>query len=220
MAIQIIGYGGVIADVDGTTYRALKVVQRPVEYGLRGSYRLAVSTGTIGGTALTNGSIFQFYWSSPTAIALLWGLSFDYSGSSSVAVTQPITMTVARSVTAFGTGGTSIVVPGTSGQSQQLRTSMRPSLASPVLVATTAALTNGTWKLDNNAMGSFLLDVDASGANKIIATQIKLYGNMSHRVRDPICLLQNEALNVAITNPTTSTYVVGLAIAWSEVIYY
>jgi len=219
MAIQIIGFGGVVADVDDTVYRALKVVVQPVDYGLLGSYRMSVATGTINAT-LTNGSVFQFYWPSATKIALVWGVLIDYGGSSANAGVQRFKLSVARLITANGTGGSTISVPGTSEQSQQLRTSMRPSSVYPVLVSTTAALVDGTWMLDNNPVGAYTFAVDASGTNQPVVQQVLLYGSMSRRTSAPIVLDQNEALNLSLSTVTTPTFVVGISIAWSETTYY
>jgi hypothetical protein len=218
MAIQIIGYGGVIADVDGTTYRALKVTQRPAEYGLLGQYRLAASTGTVTGSTLAG--LFQFYWSSSLAIALVWGFTMDYSGSSTVGGINNVKLIVERSVTAYGSGGTTISVPGTSGQNQQLRTSMRPSLVPLVLVATTAGLNNGTWIPDTNGIGSMTFAVDTLNVNKNILTQCELLGDLERRTSSPLVLSQNEALSLLLATPSSPTYVVGVNIAWSEVGYY
>lgn len=216
MSIQIIGTSGVIADVDGTTYRALKITSRPPDYGLRGSYRLGVATGTINAT-LTNGSIFQFYWPSYIACALVWGVSVDYCGSSTLANFQVFKLLFERYVTAFGTGGTLITVPGTTGQSQQIRTFMRSSLAAPVRIATTAALGNGTWTEDANAIGSLTYTVDGIGINTNPIKGLRLYGSLGKRTGAPIVLAAAEALNINLTTTTTPTFVVGVNIAWSEV---
>jgi hypothetical protein len=216
MAIQIIGSGGAIADVDGTVYNALKVTPRPTEYGLKGTYRLSVATGTINAT-LTSGSIFQFYWPSPVAVALVWGVMVDYSGSSANAGLQRFELAFERSVSAYGSGGTLVVVPGTTGESQQLRTSMRSSWAAPVRIATTAALTNGTWVEDANSIGSFTFAVDNSGVNRNPCMQVRLYGSLERHNGAPLVLAQNEALNVALTTVTTPTFVAAVTVVWSEV---
>jgi hypothetical protein len=216
MSIQIIGGGGVIADVDGSTYNALKVTSRPPDYGLRGSYRLGLTTGTINAT-LTNGSLFQFFWPSFISNALVWGVSVDYNGASSNVNFQVLKLMFERYVTALGTGGTLFAVAGTTGQSQQLRTSMRSSLASQIRIATTAALGNGTWTEDANAIGSLTFTVDSTGINRNVFTGLRLYGNLSKRTGAPIVLSANEALNVNLTTTTTPTFMAGVNIAWSEV---
>jgi hypothetical protein len=220
MAIQIIGYGGVIADVDGSTYQALKVTQRPVDYTLRGSYRLSVATGTFSAVSYTNGSVFQFYWPSATETCLVWGVMLDFNGSSPAAGANQAKLWIVRSVTANGTGGTTITVPGTQGNNQQLRTSMRPSLASPILVSTTSALNNGTWTQDSTPLGSATFGENASGVNVSVLTQFRLYGTLAHRSEAPIVLGQGEGLNVTVSTPTGPTFVVGVTVSWSEVRYY
>jgi hypothetical protein len=220
MSIQIIGYSGTIADSDGSVYQALKVTPRPVEYGLHGTYRLSVATGTFSSATLSNGSVFQFYWPSSTLSALIWGMLVDFSGSSSSGGVNQFKLSIARQVTANGSGGTTVTIPGTSGASQQLRTSMKPALASPILIATTAALTNGTWTLDSTPIASATFAVDTSGTNKNFLSRFQLYGNLAHRTGAPLILGQSEALNLSLSTPSGPTFEVGVTMAWTEAAYY
>lgn len=41
MGIQVIGNGGTVAEVDGTSFRSVRVVQKPLDYNALGHYRLS-----------------------------------------------------------------------------------------------------------------------------------------------------------------------------------
>jgi hypothetical protein len=216
MAIKIIGYSGVVADVDGTVYRALRITRRPVNYGLRGSYRLSTVTGTLG-IGGTTGSVFQFGWATPTAIALVWGVSTTWCGSAAAVGTVQIRLLFDRNISVYGTGGTLISVPGSTGGSQMLRTSMRPSIAGPVRVATTAALGLGTWTEDPQPLNAFVMAHNGSSVNTNYYPSIRLYGNIARQTDSPLVLTQNEGLNINVTLSTTPSFVMNNTIAWSEV---
>jgi hypothetical protein len=112
MSIQIIGSGGTIANVDGTTYRALRVTVRPVEFGEAGTYRISGTTGQLG--SISNQTIFSAQWTNPTLIALVWGVLLDSTGSGiqNPALFGNYQLYVARQFTSPTTGGTTLTIPG------------------------------------------------------------------------------------------------------------
>ena len=70
MAIQIQGNCGDVADVDGTTYRALKITMRPTDYGMLGQYRLSMQSGTMAAGLAAFAQIFQARWTDTPEIAV------------------------------------------------------------------------------------------------------------------------------------------------------
>ena len=58
MAIQLQGNGGVVADVGGTTFRALNVNIKPIEYGALGHYRVNHRCA-IANTQAANSRLFE-----------------------------------------------------------------------------------------------------------------------------------------------------------------
>lgn len=55
MAIQFQGNGGVVADVGGTTFRAVNVQTKPIEYGALGHYRTSVRISSTAAQAANSG---------------------------------------------------------------------------------------------------------------------------------------------------------------------
>ncbi|MDQ3024108.1 MAG: hypothetical protein M3R04_06975, partial [bacterium] len=70
MAVQIQGNGGVVAEVDGTTFRAQRVVSKPIEYGAFGHYRLATTVPLVAIQA-ANGTLFSFRWGDATRLCVI-----------------------------------------------------------------------------------------------------------------------------------------------------
>lgn len=220
MSIQVIGASGVVANVDGTTYRALRVTVRQVEYGLCGSYRVSTTTGLI--TTLSNGSVLSMRWADPTAIALVWGVTLDANspGSQTGAIFANLGLYIARGYTAVGSGGTAIT-PFTN---QKLRTSNRQSRVNEIRVASTAALTDGTWTLDSQQMGvrTFSIRDTAVGVVGMPVVNNFLFGTLSRNGNPiPLVLANNEGFTVRGTAAMSgTTLTVSSSIAWSEVAIY
>lgn len=219
MAVQIVGNGGVVAEVDGTTYRALRVTLRPVDYGALGQYRCSLLSGTMAAGLAAGSQVWQARWTSTPQLALIWGVSIDGLAGSATAFTAGFALfnlVVARAWTADGSGGANATLTG---NNQKLRTSMGTSLMGAIRISTTAALGVGTQTLDTQSEGqiSFGIGIVAS-VNYLGSTG--LYGASS--LEDggnpaPIVLAQNEGIAARATVPGTGTWQFGITMAWSEV---
>ena len=156
MSIQVQGSGGVVVDVNGSTFRAMVVTLRPVEYGLLGSYRVSAISGTIAPGLAAAAEIYQFRWTATPQLALIWGFQIDglsSDGTPFLANGSSVGMNIARSWTADGSGGTTITPTGNTGK---LRTSMGTSLVGSMRIASTAALGAGTKRLLSFSRSFFL----------------------------------------------------------------
>lgn len=219
MSIQVIGYSGTVANVDGSTYRALRITVRPVSYGERGSYRVSATTGNM--AAYSNASIVSFRWADPNRIALVWGvdMSTHSSGGQTGGVFANLGLYIARNYTAVGSGGSVLTIPGAPPNNQKIRTDMGESLVSEIRVASTAGLTDGTWTLDSQPIGlrTFSIRDTALGPiGNFLGTP--LFGNLEKHCPNAIALVQNEGFTIrgtAAINGTTMT--IASNIAWSEV---
>jgi hypothetical protein len=222
MAIQIQGNGGTIAEVDGATYRALRVTVRPVDYGALGQYRIALLSGTMAAGLGAAAEVFQARWTQNPNLALVWGLSIDGMSGSATAFAAgfaSISLTIARAWTVDGGGGSAATLTG---NNQKLRTSMATTSMSAVRISTTAALTAGTKTLDAQAEGQISFCMNTTISVNYMST-IGLYGSLS--LEDggnpaPIVLAQNEGVVVRATVPATGTWQFGVSMAWSEVASY
>jgi len=158
MPIQFQGNGGVVAEVDGTTFRAIRVTNRPVNYGSLGYYRIGALSGTMAAALAAGSDIFQWRWTDATNLGLLYKVAI--SASANVAATAAaitgFLLTAARNWTGIGTGGTRLTMTG---NNAKLRTSMGTSLINDIGVATTGLLGIGTKTLDTTNMGSIVLGI-------------------------------------------------------------
>jgi len=222
MSIQIQGFSGVVAEVDGTTYRALRVTIRPVDYGALGQYRLSLLTGTMAAGLAASSQIFQARWTSTPQLAIVWGLSMDgfFGGTSAFTAGFALfNLTIARVWTVDGSGGTSATLTG---NNQKLRTSMGTTLMGAIRIASTGALGAGTSTLDGQAEGQIAVSIGTVASVNYFG-QVGLYGASS--LEDggnpaPIVLAQNEGIVVRASVPATGTWRTGVTMAWSEVAAY
>lgn len=214
MGIQIQGNGGVIADVGGTGFRALKVQQMPLEYGALGAYRLSMLSGTMAAGLAGNSEIYQFRWTDATRLAVVRKIQLDGLSGSATAFTAgfgKIDVLVARSFTAAGSGGTAATITG---NNQKLRTSMGTTLLGEARCASTAALGAGTKTLDSQGIGQLSLSFGVLVSVQY-ANQVVLLGE-DPGPEHPLVLAQNEGFAVRATVPATGTWQFGVTVLWTE----
>ena len=223
MAIQVQGNGGVVAEVDGTTFRAIRVTSRPVNYGSLGIYRMGMHSGTMAAALGANAEIFQWRWADATNLGLVYKVTI--SAGANVAATAAalgsLVMVAARSWTAAGTGGTRAVLTG---NISKLRTSMGTSLVNDAGICTTAALGAGTKTIDHATtnMGAIAFGI-GTGA---ITTALNLnmfpdtdLFNAADGSACPIINAQNEGFiirNGTVAFPATMTWVYAVNTVWAE----
>jgi len=148
MPIQVQGNGGVTAEVDGSVYRALRITNRPLDYGSFGHYRLATTVALVVSQA-ANGTLFSFRWGDATRLAVLLGLRLKLiqTAAATATITPRFQVFIARSFTVADSAGTAITLTGnnmkkrTSGMGTTLVSDIRKS-------AVAAGLTAGTRTLD------------------------------------------------------------------------
>ena len=134
--------------------------KRPPElegrYVQRGTYQMTVSTGAvtlIAARTTTAGQLFTFRWGDTTglhAYIRYVGAKFIATTAHSTAQETGCDLIIARAYTATCTGGTAIDVGGTIPDSGQFMTNHPTSLLTSARVASTTALTGGTYVLDAN----------------------------------------------------------------------
>ena len=109
MAIQVQGFDGTVAAVDGTNYRSMRTTLRPLDHGALGSYRLSLLSGTMAAGLAANSEVFQFRWSDATRICVVTSIIWDGLSGSATAFAAgfgKVDVLAARSWTADGSGGT------------------------------------------------------------------------------------------------------------------
>jgi hypothetical protein len=221
MAIQIQGNGGVVAEVDGTLFRAMRVTGRPIDYGALGYYATGMLSGTIAAALAANSELFQFRWPDATRLAVIYRLvcSAGLNVAATAAGLFGLRGCIARSWTVAGSGGTRATMTG---NNQKLRTSMGTSLVNDIGMATTAALTAGTKTLDAQDFGVIATGIGTgaitTGVNLPIFPQQNLL-NIDASTDHPIVLATNEGIVVRSgpIAPATMTWHLGVSVQWAEV---
>ena len=222
MAIPIIGNSGTVAEVDGTTHRALRTAARPIE--AVGHYRVQVVTGTLAAALAASAQVFQFKWTDATKLAVITKLKTRFlplTPFTAATLTDHTSFDafIARSY-ALGGGGTTLTLTG---NNAKMRTSMATSLAA-INVSTTAVLTAATT-LDAHPFAQSVRK--GNRVNPAAATEEVVMPAMDGMEMDfdmgggdhPVVLATNEG--VVIRNrtvwPAAGTGVLSILIGWAEV---
>ena len=231
MAIQIQGQGGVIAEVDGTTFRAARTVNRPIDHGALGHYRIAASSGTIAaalaaGTG-TAGHVFAFRWGDATKLAVITKfktrfLPLTLFTAATLTDATSFDAFIVRGYTASHSAQTNLTPTG---NNAKMRTNMGTSLATDVRISNTAALTAGTHTFDAFPFAQSLRK--GNRVNPTAATEETIMPQFDGMEMDfdmgggdhPIVLAQNEGIVVRNRTvwPAAGTGILSVTIAWAEV---
>lgn len=217
MAIQIQGNAGTVADVDGTNYRAIRVNQRPLDYGSLGTYSVSGRTGTMAAGLAANSPVFSFRWGNATNLCAITSVHCT-GGGSIVAFAAGFTnleLLIARNFTASDSAGTALTPTA---NNQKLRTSMGTSLVTDIRVSSTATLTAGTRTLDAQPIGSLTSSVTATAGTPLWPPE-HLYESAEND-NMPIILAQNEGIVIRATVPATGTWTASFDMSWVELAAY
>lgn len=218
MAIQIQGFSGVVAEVAGTGFRALKVQQMPIEYGSLGSYRKSLLSGTMAAGLAANSTVWSWRWSDATRLGVLRRVSLSGLAGSATAFTAgfgKVDLMAARGFSSSDSGGTGGTLTGNNGK---MRTAMGTSLLGDIRIASTAALTPGTRTLDTDPIGQFSFTV-GTVVSVQYAGQITLLGE-DVGPEHPYVAAQNEGVTMRATMPATGTWQFCVTCTWAEVTSY
>lgn len=224
MAIQIQGNGGVVAEVDGSTFRSQRVTLRPPDHGALGAYSYGGVTGILPAAIAASSEIYQFRWADATRICLINDVRFSACVSTTFfAAGIPVQIDMIKSTgwTVAGTGGTGI----TPAALMKKRTSMGSSLmaAGDMRISTTAALGAGTKTLETLALSSILAagPITASLNGQIVAPGSTLFEANVAQGEHPLALVQNEGFSIrAVAVPATGTWMASITVDWTEVTAY
>jgi hypothetical protein len=224
MAVQIIGNGGTIAEVDGTTFRSQRITIRPPDHGSLGAYGYGGFTGILPAALAANSEIFLFRWADATRICVVNEVKISACVSTTFfAAGVPVAIDLVKSTawTVAGTGGTAISPAAL----LKKRASMGSSLVASgdARIATTAALGAGTKTLETLGLASLAAPgpITASLNGQIIAPGTILFRSEADAGQHPLCLVQNEGFSIrSVAVPATGTWTAAITIDWTEVAAY
>lgn len=219
MAVQLQGNGGTVAEVDGSTYRALRVVQRPVDAGAFGHYRLSTTVALVV-TQAANGTLFSFRWGDATRLCVIQFIRLQcmQTAAATATIMPSFEVVVARSFTASDSAGTAITLTG---NSMKKRTSFGTTLVTDIRKSAVAAgLTAGTRTLDADAILQMPTQQTITTPNTTLYNQsIDFTDGSDH----PLVFAQNEGF--IVRGPTVVFGAAGTAnlvvdVGWAEVTSY
>jgi hypothetical protein len=220
MAIQIQGNGGTVAEVDGATFRAIRTVPKPVEYGAFGHYRVVATVGLVV-TQAANGALFSFRWGDATRLAVITKLrlSLMQTAAATATIMPSYNVFIARGFSASDSAGTAVTLTG---NNMKKRTSMGTSLVTDIRFSALAAgLTAGTRTLDTNPVLTMPTQSAITTPNATLYTsELDIgVGDGNH----PIVLATNEG--IVVSGPTVVFGAAGTAnlvvdLSWAEVASY
>ena len=221
MAIVIRGATDSTADVDGTTFNALRVTGRPVNYGSFGSYSLGTSSGTMAATLAANSEIFQFRWPDSTNLALVRRVDISAGAlvGANAAALIGFRMIAARAWTTAGSGGARPVLTD---NNCKLRGNTGTSLVNDVGISTTTGLTAGTKTLDAAGLAAVSIGIGTANVNTMISNSFlanTALFDATHTI-SPLILAQNEGFVLrsdANAFPITMTWGFSVNVVWAEV---
>ena len=213
------------AEVDGN--KALRIVPRHLDHGSNGHYMYAGFTGILPAALGANSEIYQFRWTSGSAVALIRRIRISAAVSTTFfAAGVPVQVDMVRSTswTAAGTGGTAIT-PAALMRKRNVGGSMGDSAVASgdMRIATTAALGAGTKTLDTLSMSSIAAPgpITASLNGQIIPPGTILFECEVGDGDYPLTMAQNEGFSIrSVAVPATGTWTAAITVEWIEMASY
>jgi hypothetical protein len=219
MAVQIQGNGGVVLEVDGATFRALRITNRPTDYGAFGMYRAAVTIPLVV-TQAANGTLFSFRWGDASRLCAIQDIRLQciQTAAATATIFPNFEVVQARGFTVSDSAGTAMTLTG---NSFKKRTSMGTTLLTDMRASAVAAgLTVGTRTLDAQPVMVLPTQQTITTPNASLYTvDLDLDSGSAH----PLVFAQNEGF--IVRGPTVVFGAAGTAnlivdVAWAELLTY
>src|SRR5215472_16208484 len=216
MAIQLQGNAGVVADVGGTTFRALNVQTKPYEYGALGHYRTSVLIASTSAQA-ANSRLFELRNTGSNLIVLT---SLRLKAIQGAAGTAQINSLQAFRCTSFTAVDTTNTVTPVSSVKRTGTMAAYPGGAAVrhlTLAGAAAGMTGGTLTKDTQAFGILVTPVQAAAQSFLLETEVA--DPIGVTGAHPFVFAQNEGFEVenAVLNVTSYGYTWVIDCSWCEV---
>ena len=214
MPIQIQGNGGVVADVGGTTLRALKTQPMPYEYGALGAYRTSVVISSTSAQA-ANSRIFELRNTGSNLIILtrLWLAAIQ--GAAGTAQINRLDVFKCTSFSAVDTTNTVTPVSSVKRTSSMAAYPGGAAVRHLTLTGAAAGMTGGTLTKDTQAFASLITPVQAAAQSTMLQADLAIGVNSGDH---PMIFANNEGFEVenAVLNVTSYGYTWNVDVAWIE----
>jgi hypothetical protein len=231
MAIQVHGQGGVVADSDGTGFRALRITRRPVEYGALGAYSYAHLSGTMAAGLAANREIFHALWMSTKTHAVVTFVNLDLWILNTAFTAGFGCVRLMQSTFITGISLTEGLAATVTGDNSKLRTTMSPCGSMILNGSVTAQL--AIWisgQQLEHIIGIVTMTLPAVTTYAPVLQNAKLLERAMHPVvlcarmhGVPFNSIQEgacEGLLLSAAVPATGTWGFGTAMHWTEVAEY
>ena len=214
MAIQIQGNAGTVADVAGTTFRALNVNIKPVDYGSLGHYRTSVVITSTAAQA-ANSRIFEIRNTGSNLLILTQMTLKAIQGAAGTAQINRLDVYKATSFSAVDTTNTVTPVSSVRRTSTMAAYPGGAAVRHLTLAGNVNGMTGGTLTKDTQAFGSLITPVAAAAQSSMLITDIVDPNPLTH----PFVFSNNEGFVVesAVLNVTSYGYTWCVDCAWAEV---
>lgn len=192
-----------IAEVDGTTWRALRVTSRPLEFGSLGCYAKALASGTMAAGLAAAANVYSYRWTDATRLSLV--VQVRVGGGGIVAFAAgfcSFNMILGATFTASHTGGTAGTLTG---NNSKLRTSMGTTLLGDVRISSTAALAGGTVTLQTDGIARLTGSTGVTAGTVLVNPGTPMW-NPESQTEHPVVFVQNEGFVIQATVPATGTW--------------
>lgn len=217
MAIQVVGNGGVIAEVGGSTFRALNAQIKPIEHGNNGHYK---ATLRINSTAAQTANSRILELRNPTAGLFIIPTRLSIRVLQTAAGTAQENSLDVYKVTNFTAVSTVNAVTGTPTTKRTSMSAVQGQLRYLTLTGVAAGMTGSTATKDATPIGTVPYNVAAAinTNGPIAAVDVFDDVNGTH----PLVLAQNEGLVIEnrVLNVTSYGVTWFMDIAWAEVNSY
>ena len=218
MAIQIQGNSGVVVEVGGSTFRALHVHIKPLEYGTLGHYRTSIKL-TMAISQAANSRLFEIRNTHATNLIILTRARIQAMPNGTVTTQYLGDISLFRCTSFSAVDTTNTVTPTGSVK----RTSMvaYPGTSAAVrhvtVAGAAAGMTGGTLTKDGNALGTLLFSAVTMAAGTLPSVQ-ELVDDMQGT--HPLVCVQNEGWefeNVVVGSATANGVTVVVDCSWADV---
>ena len=217
MSIQVQGNNGVVAEVSGTTFRALRVELKPLEYGSLGHYRTTVKL-VMATTQAANSRLFEVRNTHATNLLVLTRCFLMVAPGGTVTTGYLAEFGLWRLTNFSAVDTTNTVTPTASMKKTTMAAYPGGAAVRHVTIAGAAAgMTGGTLTKDGNALASLIAPAFTLAATTPVPSRELVDDtNGTH----PLVCGQNEGWeieNVVVGSGTANVVHVVTDVSWAEV---
>jgi hypothetical protein len=196
MALQVQGNGGTVAEVQGTGFRALNVVVRPLDHGSLGHYRVNHRCAIIAAQA-ANSRLFELR-NSGTNVLIITRLLLKWMQTSThtAAIEDSLDVYKCTGFSGVDTTNTVTPVPTTKRTSGMTASPGGAQVRGVTIAGAAAGMTNGTLTKDSSSIGQlpkWLLAAQPT-AGPVEPSVIDVFDDVNGT--HPLVLAQNEGIIV------------------------